>query len=47
MLQPHNARRFEEHIDFMSMQCLLYGGAARSWWQQTRRLVKLQERLVD
>ena len=44
---PRNVCRFEEHIDFMSMQCLLYDGVARSWWQQTRKLVKLQERLVD
>jgi hypothetical protein len=38
---------FEEHIDFMSMQCSLYAGAARGWWAQTRTLIKLQARLTD
>jgi hypothetical protein len=38
---------FEQHIDFISMQCNLYTGAARGWWAQTRTLVKLQSRLVD
>ena len=41
------ARRFEEHIDFMSLQCNLYASGARNWWQQTHTLVKLQARLVD
>ena len=42
-----HARRFEEHIDFMSLQCNLYASGARNWWQQTHTLVKLQARLVD
>jgi hypothetical protein len=29
------------------MQAVLFNGAARSWWAQTRTLVKLQCRLVD
>ena len=28
-------------VDFVSMQALLFNGAARSWWQQTRTLVRL------
>ena len=40
-------RRFEEHIDFASLQCNLYASGARNWWQQTHTLVKLQARLVD
>ena len=38
---------FEEHIDFVSVQAMLYSGAARNWWQQTRVLVRYQARLVD
>ena len=29
------------------MQALLFNGAARNWWQQTRTLVRLQARLTD
>ena len=43
----HRACRFEEHVDFASMQCNLYASGARNWWQQTHTLVKLQARLVD
>jgi hypothetical protein len=42
-----SAKWFEQHIDFMSLQCSLYTGAARGWWAQTRTLVQLQARLVD
>jgi hypothetical protein len=34
-------------VDFISMQATLFNGAARGWWSQTRRLVALQNRLVD
>ena len=42
-----NATWFEEHVDFVSLQAVLFNGAARSWWQQTHTLVKLQSRLTD
>ena len=42
-----NSSWFEEHADFVSMQAVLFNGAARSWWAQTRTLVKLQARLTD
>ena len=42
-----NATWFEEHVDFVSMQAVLFNGAARSWWAQTRTLVRLQARLTD
>jgi hypothetical protein len=38
---------FEEHVDFVSMQATLLGGAARGWWSQTSRLVALQNRLTE
>ena len=38
---------FEEHIDFVSMQALLFSGAARNWWQQTATLVRYQARVSD
>jgi len=34
-------------VDFVSMQAVLFNGAARSGWQQTRTLVRLQARLTD
>ena len=34
-------------VDFVSMQSVLFNGAARSWWAQTRTLVKLQARLTE
>ena len=37
----------EEHIDFVSVQAMLFNGAARNWWQQTRTLVRYQARMVD
>jgi len=37
----------QEHVDFVSMQAVLFNGAARSWWAQTATLVRLQSRLVD
>ncbi len=37
----------EEHIDFVSAQALLFNGAARNWWQQTRLLVQVQRRMLD
>lgn len=42
-----NASWFEEHADFVSMQAVLFNGAARSWWTQTRTLVRLQARLTE
>ncbi len=42
-----NASWFEEHVDFVSMQAVLFNGAAKSWWAQTTTLVRLQSRLVD
>ena len=42
-----NASWFEEHVDFVSMQAVLFNGAAKSWWQQTRTLVRLQARLTE
>ena len=38
---------FEEHVDFVSIQALLFNGAARSWWQQTALLVRYQARVSD
>ena len=29
------------------MQAVLFTGAYRSWWAQTRKLVKLQARLTE
>jgi hypothetical protein len=29
------------------MQAILFNGAAKSWWQQTRTLVSLQSRLTE
>ena len=37
----------QEHIDFVSMQAVLFNGAARSWWGQTHTLVRLQARLTE
>ena len=34
-------------VDFVSMQAALFNGTARSWWQQTRTLVRLQARLTE
>jgi hypothetical protein len=42
-----NSSWFEEHVDFVSMQAVLFNGAARGWWAQTRTLVKLQARLTE
>ena len=42
-----NSKWFEEHVDFVSMQALLFNGAARGWWAQTHKLVKLQARLTE
>jgi hypothetical protein len=36
-----------QHVDFVSMQAVLFNGAAKSWWAQTRTLVKLQSRLTE
>jgi hypothetical protein len=36
-----------QHADFVSMQAVLFNGAARSWWAQTRTLVRLQARLTE
>ena len=42
-----NSSWFEEHVDFVSMQAVLFNGAARSWWSQTHTLVRLQARLTE
>jgi hypothetical protein len=42
-----NADWFEEHVDFVSMQAVLFNGAAKNWWAQTRTLVRLQARLTE
>ena len=42
-----NQSWFEEHIDFVSMQALLFNGAARGWWQQTHALVRMRARLTE
>jgi hypothetical protein len=42
-----NADWFAEHVDFVSMQAVLFNGMHRSWWSQTRTLVKLQARLTE
>ena len=34
-------------VDFVSMQAVLFNGATRGWWAQTRTLVKLQARLTE
>jgi hypothetical protein len=38
---------FEEHADFVSVQAMLFNGAARNWWQQTRVLVRYQSRMIE
>ena len=42
-----NSDWFEEHIDFVSMQAVLFNGAARGWWAQTHSLVRMQARLTE
>ena len=42
-----NSSWFEEPVDIVSMQAVLFSGTARGWWAQTRTLVRLQARLVD
>jgi hypothetical protein len=39
--------RTQEHVDFISIQAMLFNGAARNWWQQTRVLVRFQARMID
>ena len=34
-------------VDFVSMQAVLFNGAARSWWAQTHTLIRLQARLTE
>ena len=34
-------------VDFVSMQAVLFNGAAKSWWAQTRSLVRMQARLTE
>ena len=40
-------RTSQEHVDFISIQAMLFNGAARNWWQQTRVLVRFQTRMTD
>ena len=42
-----NSDWFEEHVDFVSMQAVLFNGAARGWWAQTHALVRMQARLTE
>ena len=42
-----NSDWFEEHVDFVSMQAVLFNGAARGWWAQTHSLVRMQARLTE
>ena len=37
----------QEHVDFVSIQAMLFNGAARNWWQQTRVLIRFQTRMCD
>ena len=39
-----NLAWLEEMADFASVQCMLFDGKARSWWQQTKELVSRQRR---
>jgi len=39
-----NLAWLEEMADFASVQCMLFDGKARSWWQQTKELVSRQYR---
>jgi hypothetical protein len=44
------ASHFRAHahaVDFVSMQAVLFNGAARGWWAQTHTLVRLQARLTE
>jgi hypothetical protein len=34
-------------VDFISVQAMLFNGAARSWWQQTAVLVRFQSRMTE
>jgi hypothetical protein len=38
---------FEEQIDFVSVQAMLFNGAARNWWQQTSVMLRYQNRMTD
>ncbi len=33
--------------DFVSVQAMLFNGAARNWWQQMRVLVRYQSRMLE
>ena len=39
-----NSAWLDDAADFASVQCMLFDGKARSWWQQTRELVARQYR---
>ena len=39
--------RTQEHVDFISIQAMLFNGTARNWWQQIRVLVRFQARMID
>jgi len=34
-------------VDFISIQAMLFNGAARNWWQQTAVLVRFQTRMAE
>jgi hypothetical protein len=40
-----NVQWFEDYVDFMSIQALLFGGEASNIWQQTKVLVRYQARV--
>ena len=42
-----NSDWFEQHLDFVSMQAVLFNGAARGWAAQTWALVRMQARLTE
>jgi hypothetical protein len=44
---PDASCRAQEHVDFVSMQAVLFNGAAKSWWAQTKTLVRMQARLTE
>ena len=37
----------EDVADFASVQCMLFDGKQRSWWQQTKELMALQYRSFE
>ena len=42
-----SCRAKKEHVDFISIQAMLFNGAARTWWSQTATLVRFQTRMAE